>query len=126
MVAAVGELIGMSRFVELGERDVRLYNESVGAEPSESTVPEGLIVARTASLMMELIVVAGRKFGLNYGIDDVRLDEILIGSRIRLRLVLAECEMRDEHTVDAAWAIGVEVDGRGAVGGFTARTRYIF
>ncbi|MEV1131891.1 hypothetical protein [Agromyces sp. NPDC049794] len=127
LMAAAGEEFGVSRWVTLSAREAELFASSTGQLRPDGNLPRELLVARMASLMMELFGVRGRKFGLNYGIDDVRFQrEVATGSDVRVHLVLEQCSARDGGVIDAEWRLDIEARGLGRVGTFVARTRYVF
>lgn len=90
-------------------------------------IPLELLIARAATLMMELFVVEGRKAGLNYGIERVEVNsDVPFGSRIRTQLNLTSTTVRADGALDADWELTIEVQGIGAACRFIAKTRYLF
>jgi len=124
--ALVGEEVGVSQWMLIDQDRVNLFADATGdhqwihvdseaaAEgPFGTTIAHGyLTLSLLPPLMADVYSVAGRRMGVNYGLNKVRFPSPLtVGSRIRLRLSLGEVEDVSGNGVQITWLATIEREG---------------
>lgn len=126
ILAAVGEEIGVSAWLEITQERVNLFAEATGDHQWIHTDPEaaaegpfGTTIAHgylTLSLMvpfmLEVYRIENRKHAVNYGLNKVRFTSpVPVGSRLRGRLTLANAEEVKGGGLQLTWAMTIEREG---------------
>jgi acyl dehydratase len=126
-VAAIGEELGVSRWVDIAQgridafADVTMDHQwiHVDVEKAKNESPYGATIAHgflTLSLIpgvsKDVYRVENAKMGINYGLNKVRfLAPVTSGSRIRVRSELADATRVSDDTVNLTVRHTVEIDG---------------
>jgi acyl dehydratase len=104
----------IDRFAEATEdrQWIHVDRERARASPFGGTIAHGfLTLSLLPRLAEEVPTLAGRKMGINYGINKLRFTApVPAGSRVRARFTLARLE-RIEGGAQLAWAVTVELEG---------------
>lgn len=127
IVAAVGETIGTSDWLEVTQERVNQFAEATGdhqwihvdVERAKKESPFGGPVAHgylTLSLLPALswqtYTVENTKMGVNYGSNKVRfVNPVLVGSRVRLTAVLAAAEPLPNDALQMVVDSTIEIEG---------------
>jgi acyl dehydratase len=126
-VAAIGEELGVSRWVDIDQSRIDAFADvtmdhqwiHVDVEKAKAESPYGTTIAH-GFLTLSLIPgvskdnyrVENAKLGINYGLNKVRfLSPVTAGSRIRVRSELADATKVAEDTVNLTVRHTVEIDG---------------
>lgn len=124
----IGKEIGLSDWIRVTQDQVDMFADAtldhdwmhvdVGRSEAESpygtTIVQGfLMMSLLIHLMHETkLVPGGTSYGLNYGIDRLRFTNVvLVGSRIRARVVLADVKERGPGRYLVTTTNTVEVEG---------------
>lgn len=128
--ARAGEELAVSRWMRLDQSRIDAFAELTedrqfihvdpvrarAQSPFGGTIAHGFLTLSMISAMAYDAepVLAGARYGVNYGFDRVRfLAPVPAGARIRGRFVLAGCEERTPREVTLSWDLTVEVEGAG-------------
>ncbi|MDF1703564.1 MAG: MaoC family dehydratase [Aeromicrobium sp.] len=125
LLAAVGEEIGVSSWLEITQERVNQFAEATGDQqwihvdperaadgPFGGTIAHGyLTLSLMVPFMLEVYRVENRKHAVNYGLNKVRFTSpVPVGSRLRGRLVLAEVS-EVAGGLQILWAVTIEREG---------------
>ncbi|NSC20843.1 MaoC family dehydratase [Streptomyces albus subsp. chlorinus] len=124
--AAVGEELGSSDWLEVGQKRIDLFADATGdhqwihvdperaAEgPFGTTIAHGyLTLSLLPALVPQVMRVEGARMGVNYGVNKVRFPApVPVGSRLRARLALTEVSEASDGGVQVAARVAVEREG---------------
>lgn len=125
LLAAVGEEIGVSSWLEITQERVDQFAEATGDQqwihvdleravdgPFGGTIAHGyLTLSLMVPFMLEVYRVENRKHAVNYGLNKVRFTSpVPVGSRLRGRLTLAEAS-EVAGGLQILWAVTIEREG---------------
>ncbi len=125
LLAAVGEEIGVSSWLEITQERVNQFAEATGDQqwihvdseraadgPFGGTIAHGyLTLSLMVPFMLEVYRVENRKHAVNYGLNKVRFTSpVPVGSRLRGRLTLAEAS-EVAGGLQILWAVTIEREG---------------
>lgn len=128
LVAAKGEVLGTSSWVEITQDAVNLFADATGdhqwihvdperakAGPFGTTIAHGFMtLALLPRLMHEMYTVHGIKLAINYGLNKVRFPApVPVGSKVRATSTLVDAEDVGNNTVQLTVSTTVEVQGGG-------------
>jgi acyl dehydratase len=126
LVAAVGEELGVSDWLEVDQKRIDLFADATGdhqwihvdperaAEgPFGSTIAHGyLTLSLLPALVPQTLRVEGVRMGVNYGVNKVRFPApVPVGSRVRARVQLADVSAVGDDAVQVAAKVTVEREG---------------
>jgi len=129
--AAVGEDEGAGDWLEVDQKridafaDVTEDHQFIHVDPEQAAAlsPWGTTIAHgflTLSLLVHLsasIPLPGERYdgilmGINYGFDKVRfITPVKVGSRIRVKSVLASVDLKDANNLQIVRTMTVEIEG---------------
>jgi len=119
LVAATGEVLGTSSWVEVTQEAVNLFADATGDHqwihvdpekaaqgPFGTTIAHGyLMLSLFPELMTEVYRVQGVRMGINYGLNKVRFPAVLpVGSKVRAGATLVSVD----RTPDGGYQIAAE------------------
>ncbi len=122
----VGEEVGVSPWIEVTQERIDLFaravedfqwihvdRERAAHSPYGGTIAHGFLTLSLLSRLSELTFsTAGRKVGINYGLNRVRFTAPLpSGARVRARFRLAGYEPIDGGGVQLTWNVTMECEG---------------
>lgn len=126
-LALVGSELGFSGWLEVDQPRIDLFAEATGdhqwihvdAERAKAESPYGAPIAHgllTLSLIPALskqcFILENTRMGINYGFNKVRfIAPVVVGSRVRVRSVLADATRIDDATVQLAVQHTIEIQG---------------
>lgn len=125
LLAAVGEEIGVSSWLEITQERVNQFAEATGDQqwihvdperaadgPFGGTIAHGyLTLSLMVPFMLEVYRVENRKHAVNYGLNKVRFTSpVPVGSRLRGRLTLAEAS-EVAGGLQILWTVTIEREG---------------
>lgn len=125
LLAAAGEEIGVSSWLEITQERVDQFAEATGDQqwihvdperaadgPFGGTIAHGyLTLSLMVPFMLEVYRVENRKHAVNYGLNKVRFTSpVPVGSRLRGRLALAEVS-EVPGGLQILWAVTIEREG---------------
>lgn len=128
LVAATGEELGTSSWVEITQDAVNLFADATGdhqwihvdperakSGPFGTTIAHGFMtLALLPRLMHEMYTVNGIKLAINYGLNKVRFPApVPVGSKVRATSTLVGAEDVGNNTVQLTVSTTVEVEGSG-------------
>lgn len=121
-----GKEVGVSDWFQVDQNRINQFAEAtedfqwihVDTERAAREMPGGktighgfLTLSLVAGLMSKVVRLPGVASSLNYGLNKVRfLNPVQVGSRVRLRAVLADWEKRDNGYL-VTWQATVELEG---------------
>ena len=123
----VGTDLGVSSWLTVTQVDVSAFGALTGDEqwihvdparartgPYGTTIQHGFFtLARSTGLLWEVCAVEGFDVVVNYGLNKVRFPApVLIGSRIRMFVHLAEVRALDGPGAEAVYRLTFEVEGQ--------------
>ena len=125
LLAAVGEEIGVSSWLEITQERVNQFADATGDQqwihtdperaangPFGGTIAHGyLTLSLMVPFMLEVYRVENRRHAVNYGLNKVRFTSpVPVGSRLRGRLTLAEAT-EVAGGLQILWAVTIEREG---------------
>lgn len=126
-LALVASELGFSGWLEVDQPRIDLFAEATGdhqwihvdAERAKAESPYGAPIAHgllTLSLIPALskqcFILENTRMGINYGFNKVRfIAPVVVGSRVRVRSVLADATRIDDATVQLAVQHTIEIQG---------------
>ncbi len=125
LLAAVGEEIGVSSWLEITQERVNQFAEATGDQqwihvdseraadgPFGGTIAHGyLTLSLMVPFMLEVYRVENRKHAVNYGLNKVRFTSpVPVGSRLRGRLTLGEAS-EVAGGLQILWTVTIEREG---------------
>ncbi|MDO8456276.1 MAG: MaoC family dehydratase [Burkholderiaceae bacterium] len=126
LAACVGQEVAVSDWLTISQAQVNLFAEATGdhqwihvdparakAGPFGGTIAHGFL---TLSLLPQFfessLRVIETRMGVNYGLNKVRfMSPVLVGSRLRARLTLVDCEPIDNQGKQMTWDVTIEREG---------------
>ncbi len=126
-VAAVGAELGASEWLLVDQARIDTFAEATGdhqwihvdpqraaaESPYGTTIAHGLLtLSLIPALSKQCFVVENVRMGINYGFNKVRfIAPVPVGSRVRVRSVLADATKVDDSTVQLTVQHTVELEG---------------
>ncbi len=125
--AHVGQTVGVSDWKTVVQDDITTFAKLTGDEqwihvdperaaqgPFGATIQHGfLTLGMSTGLLWSVCVVEGFGMILNYGLNKVRFPApLVVGSRIRAHVELAEAKQLGESGVEVVWRLTYEVEGK--------------
>ena len=122
----VGEEVALSEWIAITQERIDLFAQATGdhqwihvdvarakAGPFGAPIAHGFL---TLSLLPEFFAsaleIVQSRMGVNYGLNKVRfMAPVPVGSRLRARLKLLQCETIDNSGMQMAWQVAVEKEG---------------
>ena len=122
----VGEEVALSDWIAITQERIDLFAQATGdhqwihvdvarakAGPFGAPIAHGFL---TLSLLPEFFAsaleIVQSRMGVNYGLNKVRfMAPVPVGSRLRARLKLLQCETIDNSGMQMAWQVAVEKEG---------------
>jgi acyl dehydratase len=128
ILAAVGEVLGTSEWVEISQKRVDTFAEATGdyqwihvdvvrareESPYGGPIAHGyLSLSLLPMLGWQIYSTEGAKMGVNYGSNKVRFPApVPVGSRLRLRAMLAEATKLPDGAVQMVVEQTLEIEGQ--------------
>jgi acyl dehydratase len=125
--AHVGQKVGVTDWKTVVQDDITAFAKLTGDEqwihvdperaaqgPFGATIQHGfLTLGMSTGLLWSVCVVEGFGMILNYGLNKVRFPTpLVVGSRFRALVELAEIKQLGESGVEAVWRLTYEVEGK--------------
>jgi acyl dehydratase len=125
LASRVGEEVGVSPWVDITQERIDTFARAIDDfqwihvdparakdSPFGGTIAHGFLTLSLLSHLSErTFSFAGRRMGVNYGLNRVRFTSpVPVGSRVRARFTLAKYEPL-EGGVQVTWNVVVEIDG---------------
>ena len=122
----VGQEVGVSPWIEVTQERIDTFaraiedfqwihvdRERAKASPYGGTIAHGFLTLSLLSHLSEMTFsYAGRRMGVNYGLNRVRFTApVPSGSRVRARFTLGKYEKLDGNGVQLTWNTLVEIEG---------------
>ena len=122
----VGEEVALSDWIAITQERIDLFAQATGdhqwihvdverakAGPFGAPIAHGFL---TLSLLPEFFAsaleIVQSRMGVNYGLNKVRfMAPVPVGSRLRARLKLLQCETIDNGGMQMTWQVAVEKEG---------------
>jgi acyl dehydratase len=126
LASRVGEEVGVSPWMDITQERIDTFaraiedfqwihvdGERAKTSPFGTTIAHGFLTLSLLSRLSEMTFsFAGRKMGVNYGLNRVRFTApVPSGSRVRARFTLAKYEKLADGGVQVIWNVAVERDG---------------
>ena len=126
LVAAKGEVLGASSWVQITQEAVNLFADATGdrqwihvdperakSGPFGTTIAHGFMtLSLLPRLMHEIYAVDGIRMAINYGLNKVRFPSpVPVGSKVRAVSTLVEAEDVGNATVQLTVSTVVEIEG---------------
>ena len=126
LAALVGQEVAVSDWTTITQEQVNQFAQATGdhqwihvdveranAGPFGAPIAHGFL---TLSLIPKFFAAAleivESRMGVNYGLNKVRFTApVPVGSRLRARLTLLQCEPIDNNGIQMTWAVAVEREG---------------
>ena len=126
LAALVGQEVAVSDWTTITQEQVNQFAQATGdhqwihvdveranAGPFGAPIAHGFL---TLSLIPKFFAAAleivESRMGVNYGLNKVRFTApVPVGSRLRARLTLLQCEPVDNNGLQMTWAVAVEREG---------------
>ncbi len=87
--------------------------ERAKAGPFGAPIAHGFLTLSLLPLFFESVKVVQAGMAVNYGLNKVRfISPVLVGSRLRGRLKLLQCDAIDRRGVQLVWEVTVEIEGQ--------------
>ena len=128
LVAAKGEVLGTSSWVEITQEAVNLFADATGdhqwihvdvekakSGPFGGTIAHGFMtLSLIPRLMHEMYTVGGIKLAINYGLNKTRFPApVPSGSRVRAVCTLQAADVISPNTLQLTEVVTMEVEGQG-------------
>jgi len=122
----VGQEVGVSPWIQVTQERIdgfakaiedfqwiHVDRERAKASPFGGTIAHGFLTLSLLSHLSEMTFsYAGRRMGVNYGLNRVRFTApVPSGSRVRARFTLGKYEKLDGNGVQLTWNTVVEIEG---------------
>ena len=122
----VGQEVGVSPWIEVTQERIDTFaraiedfqwihvdRERAKASPSGGTIAHGFLTLSLLSHLSEMTFsYAGRRLGVNYGLNRVRFTApVPSGARVRARFTLGKYEELEGNGVQLTWNTLVELEG---------------
>lgn len=126
LLSRVGEELGASDWFEVTQEKVDQFAEATGDNqwihvdpekakqgPFGTTIAHGYFTLSLAPMLSwQTVTVDGVKMGINYGSNKVRfINPVKVGSRVRMRIKLAEVEKVEPNALQATFENTFEIEG---------------
>jgi acyl dehydratase len=126
LAALVGQEVAISDWTTVTQQQVDLFAEATGdhqwihvdverakAGPFGATIAHGFLTLSLIPKFFEsAIEVLDTRMGVNYGLNRVRFTApVPVGSRLRARIKLLECQPLPDNGYQMTWAVTVEREG---------------
>ena len=86
--------------------------ERAKAGPFGAPIAHGFLTLSLLPLFFESVQVQEARMAVNYGLNKVRfMSPVPVGSRLRGRLKLLQCDPLDRQGVQLVWEVTVEIEG---------------
>ena len=126
LTALVGEEVAVSDWTTVTQEQINQFAEATGdhqwihvdverakAGPFGAPIAHGFL---TLSLLPKFFAsameITQSRMGVNYGLNKVRfMAPVPVGSRLRARMKLLQCEAIDNSGVQMTWQVSVEKEG---------------
>ena len=126
LAALVGEEVAVSDWTTITQEQINQFAEATGdhqwihvdverakAGPFGAPIAHGFL---TLSLLPKFFAsameITQSRMGVNYGLNKVRfMAPVPVGSRLRGRMKLLQCEAIDNNGVQMTWQVSVEKEG---------------
>ena len=123
----VGGEVGVSPWIEITQERIDTFAKAIDdfqwihvdrerakSSPFGGTIAHGFLTLSLLSHLSERTFgFAGRKMGVNYGLNRVRFTSpVPSGSRVRARFTLAKFERIEGNGVQVTWNTTVEIEGK--------------
>jgi acyl dehydratase len=126
LAACVGQLVAVSDWTTITQPQINLFAEATGDhqwihvdEEKAKAGPFGAPIAHgflTLSLLPQFYAsameIVQSRMGVNYGLNKVRfMAPVPVGSRLRARMTLLQCEAIDNDGMQMNWEVTIEREG---------------
>ncbi len=126
LAACVGQEVAVSDWLTITQQQVNLFAEATGdhqwihvdvekatAGPFGAPIAHGFL---TLSLLPKFFEssfeIVQSRMGVNYGLNKVRfMAPVPVGSRLRARMKLLQCDAIDNQGVQMTWEVTIEREG---------------
>ncbi len=126
LAACVGQEVAISDWITITQQQVNLFAEATGdhqwihvdvekatAGPFGAPIAHGFL---TLSLLPKFFEssfeIVQSRMGVNYGLNKVRfIAPVPVGSRLRARMKLLQCDAIDNQGVQMTWEVTIEREG---------------
>src|SRR4051812_14532031 len=124
--ACVGQEVAVSDWITVTQQQVDLFAEATGdhqwihvdverakAGPFGTTIAHGFLTLSLIPKFFETAIeVLDTRMGVNYGLNRVRFTApVPVGSRLRARLKLMDCQPVPDNGYQMTWLVTVEREG---------------
>ena len=124
--ALVGQEVAVSDWITISQAQINQFAEATGDhqwihvdEEKAKAGPFGAPIAHgflTLSLLPQFLhtamTIVGSRMGVNYGLNKVRfMAPVPVGSRLRARMTLLQCEAIDNDGMQMTWQVTMEREG---------------
>ena len=126
MPALVGQEVAVSDWLTITQEQVNQFAQATGdhqwihvdverakAGPFGAPIAHGFLTLSLLPRFFEsTIAIAESRMGVNYGLNRVRfMAPVPVGSRLRARLKLLQCEAIDRQGLQMTWEVTIEREG---------------
>jgi len=126
LASMVGQEVALSPWVTITQERVNQFAEATGdhqwihvdvkratAGPFGAPIAHGFLTLSLLPRFFEAsLEVVESRMGVNYGLNKVRFTApVRVGSRLRARLTLLQCEPIDNGGVQMTWSVAIEREG---------------
>ena len=126
LAALVGQEVAVSDWTTITQEQVNQFAQATGdhqwihvdveranAGPFGAPIAHGfLTLSLIPKFFASALKIVESRMGVNYGLNKVRFTApVPVGSRLRARLTLLQCEPVDNNGLQMTWAVAVEREG---------------
>ena len=126
LAALVGQEVALSDWTTITQEQVNQFAQATGdhqwihvdveranAGPFGAPIAHGfLTLSLIPTFFASALKIVESRMGVNYGLNKVRFTApVPVGSRLRARLTLLQCEPVDNNGLQMTWAVAVEREG---------------
>ena len=126
LAALVGQEVALSDWTTITQEQVNQFAQATGdhqwihvdveranAGPFGAPIAHGfLTLSLIPKFFASALKIVESRMGVNYGLNKVRFTApVPVGSRLRARLTLLQCEPVDNNGLQMTWAVAVEREG---------------
>ena len=126
LAALVGQEVAVSDWTTITQEQVNQFAQATGdhqwihvdverakAGPFGAPIAHGFLTLSLIPKFFESsLKIVESRMGVNYGLNKVRFTApVPVGSRLRARLTLLQCEPIDNNGIQMTWAVAVEKEG---------------
>ena len=126
LAALVGQEVAVSDWTTITQEQVNQFAQATGdhqwihvdveranAGPFGAPIAHGfLTLSLIPTFFASALKIVESRMGVNYGLNKVRFTApVPVGSRLRARLTLLQCEPVDNNGLQMTWAVAVEREG---------------